>query len=162
MRRRVEAEHGTTDIWNLKYVRGGLMDFEFICQYLQLAYAAECPDVLHQNTAQAMQALKRQDCLPKPLADRLIDAATFLNKVQGALRIYFGDNFSPDTTPAGARKALAVACGAASFEALEAALRTHRRNPCSTPMPISSRTRPTITKPKISIPSPSRKETRFE
>ena len=29
-----------------------------------------------------------------------------------------------DTTPAGARKALAVACGAASFEALEAALRT--------------------------------------
>ncbi len=124
MRRRVEAEHGTTDIWNLKYVRGGLMDLEFICQYLQLAYAAECPDVLHQNTAQAMQALKRQDCLPKPLADRLIDAATFLNKVQGALRIYFGDNFSPDTTPAGARKALAVACGAASFEALEAALRT--------------------------------------
>ena len=123
MRRRVEVEHGTTDLWNLKYVRGGLMDVEFICQYLQLAYAAECPDVLHQNTAQAMAALKRQDCLPKPLADRLIDAATFLNKVQGALRIYFGDSFSPDTTPVGARRALAVACGASSFEALEAALR---------------------------------------
>jgi glutamate-ammonia-ligase adenylyltransferase len=123
MRRRIEAEYGTKDIWNLKYVRGGLMDVEFICQYLQLLYAAECPDVLNQNTAHALTSLKRQDCLPKAIAENLIEAATFLNKVQGVLRLYFGDSFSPDTTPAGARRALAVACGADNFEDLEKKVR---------------------------------------
>src|SRR5262249_51580213 len=41
MRARIEKEKGTKDIWDLKQVRGGLVDLEFIAQYLQLVHAAE-------------------------------------------------------------------------------------------------------------------------
>ncbi len=36
MRERIAAEKGTENIWDLKQVRGGLVDLEFIAQYLQL------------------------------------------------------------------------------------------------------------------------------
>ena len=41
MRARIEKEKGTRDIWELKQVRGGLVDLEFIAQHLQLVHAAE-------------------------------------------------------------------------------------------------------------------------
>ena len=40
MRARIAKEKGTEDIWDLKQVRGGLVDVEFIAQYLQLVHAA--------------------------------------------------------------------------------------------------------------------------
>ena len=43
MRARIAAEKGTDNIWDLKQVRGGLVDLEFIAQYLQLAGAAVAP-----------------------------------------------------------------------------------------------------------------------
>ena len=43
MRERIEAEKATTDIWDLKQVRGGLVDLEFIAQHLQLVFAHGSP-----------------------------------------------------------------------------------------------------------------------
>ncbi len=43
MRARIEKEKGTKDIWELKQVRGGLVDLEFIAQHLQLVHAARAP-----------------------------------------------------------------------------------------------------------------------
>ena len=40
------TECGDSDRWNLKYVAGGLIDIEFIAQYLQLVHAAQLPDIL--------------------------------------------------------------------------------------------------------------------
>ncbi len=56
MRRRIEVEKATTDIWDLKQVRGGMVDLEFIVQYLQLAHAADHPAVLSQTTLTALAA----------------------------------------------------------------------------------------------------------
>ena len=41
MRARIEREKGSKDVWDLKQVRGGQVDLEFIAQYLQLVHAAE-------------------------------------------------------------------------------------------------------------------------
>ena len=57
MRERIAAEKGTADIWNLKQVRGGLVDLEFIAQYLQLIAAPSQPEVLDQNTLAALDRL---------------------------------------------------------------------------------------------------------
>ena len=46
----MEKEKGARDIWELKQTRGGLVDVEFLAQYLQLIHAAEHPHVLDQNT----------------------------------------------------------------------------------------------------------------
>ena len=55
MRARIEKEKGSKDIWDLKQVRGGLVDLEFIAQHLQLVHAAARPDILNQNTVAALQ-----------------------------------------------------------------------------------------------------------
>ena len=54
MRARIEREKGSPDLWDLKQVRGGLVDLEFIAQYLQLVHAADRPEVLSQNTLNAL------------------------------------------------------------------------------------------------------------
>ncbi len=59
MRARIDKEHGTDDIWAVKYLRGGLIDIEFIAQYLQLRYAHRKPDVLSPNTGTALRQLTR-------------------------------------------------------------------------------------------------------
>src|SRR5471030_2681795 len=50
MRRAVALEKGENDVWDLKYAAGGLVDIDFIAQYLQLAHAAANPDILDVNT----------------------------------------------------------------------------------------------------------------
>ena len=42
--RRAIAEKGEDDIWDLKYAAGGMVDIDFIAQYLQLAQTAQKPD----------------------------------------------------------------------------------------------------------------------
>ena len=54
MRRRIDQEKGSKNAWELKYVRGGLIDIEFIAQYLQLVHAHERPDILDQSTIGAL------------------------------------------------------------------------------------------------------------
>ena len=50
MRRAIALEKGEDDIWDLKYAAGGMVDIEFIAQYLQLVHAAEHPEILSVNT----------------------------------------------------------------------------------------------------------------
>src|SRR6185312_13778149 len=71
MRARIEKEKGTTDIWDLKQVRGGLVDLEFIAQYLQLIHAHDRPDILSPNTITALTNLSRAGLLPASAADVL-------------------------------------------------------------------------------------------
>ncbi len=54
MRQAIATEKGDSDRWNLKYVAGGLIDIEFIAQYLQLVHAAEMPDILDTSTVRVL------------------------------------------------------------------------------------------------------------
>ncbi len=51
---RSRTEKGDDDRWDLKYVAGGLIDIEFIAQYLQLVHAADQPDILDTSTARVL------------------------------------------------------------------------------------------------------------
>ena len=58
MRKAIATEKGDSDRWNLKYVAGGLVDIEFIAQYLQLVHAARTPEILDTSTvARARQGV---------------------------------------------------------------------------------------------------------
>ena len=46
MRRAIALEKGENDVWDLKYAAGGMIDIDFIAQYLQLVHAADKPDIL--------------------------------------------------------------------------------------------------------------------
>ena len=43
MRKAIALEKGEDDIWNLKLAAGGLVDIDFIAQYLQLVHATKSP-----------------------------------------------------------------------------------------------------------------------
>ena len=123
MRLRIEAEKGTTDIWDLKQVRGGLVDLEFIAQYLQLVHASQSAAVLNTNTARAIAALGHFNALNEVDAQTLSDAANLLSNLTGLLRLMSDGPFDPATAPRGLKDQLSRAGQTPSFSALESLLK---------------------------------------
>ncbi len=123
MRARIASEKGTIDIWNLKQVRGGLVDLEFIAQYLQLVHAAARPDVLHQTTLVALKAAETAGVLSAADHDRLDDAGRLIEDLTQLLRLCLDSPFDPNHAPAGLKDRLAKATGLQSFEELESKLK---------------------------------------
>ncbi|MGE4014140.1 MAG: bifunctional [glutamine synthetase] adenylyltransferase/[glutamine synthetase]-adenylyl-L-tyrosine phosphorylase, partial [Alphaproteobacteria bacterium] len=82
MRRRIDQQHHTESLWQVKHVRGGLVDAEFIAQYLQLRDAARHPEVLSTNTAEAFERLGAAASLPVKSATVLAESARLWQQVQ--------------------------------------------------------------------------------
>lgn len=122
MRRRIAKEHGTDDPFAIKHVRGGLIDIEFITQYLQLRHAAMTPEILLPNTLAALEALIKSNILDVGRGEVLIDAATLYYNIQAILRLSLAGPFDEDAVPEGLRRALCRAGNAADFSALKARL----------------------------------------
>ncbi len=62
MRAAIAQEKSDRERWDLKYAAGGLIDIEFIAQYLQLVHAHQWPDILDTSTARVLDkawALRR-------------------------------------------------------------------------------------------------------
>ncbi len=123
MRARIAKEKGTEDIWELKQVRGGLVDIEFIAQFLQLAHADAHPEVLDQNTINALKKLSKAGLLSPPRADVLIPAAVLVHNLTEVLRLCLDGPFDPAKAPDGLRELLTRAGDAPDFARLEATLR---------------------------------------
>jgi glutamate-ammonia-ligase adenylyltransferase len=123
MRERIVKEKGTADIWELKQVRGGLVDVEFIAQYLQLVHAAAHPEVLDQNTLEAFRKLRDAGVLAPGHAEKLMTATRLLHDLTQVLRLCLEGPFDPATAPSGLKELLARAGGAADFAELEGRLR---------------------------------------
>lgn len=123
MRRRIAAEKGTDDIWDLKQVRGGIVDLEFIAQYLQIVNAAERPEVLDQNTEDALAKLAAAGVLGKADAELLIPAARLYQSVTQILRLCLEDRFDVADAPRALRELLARSADLPDFSTLEATLK---------------------------------------
>jgi glutamate-ammonia-ligase adenylyltransferase len=76
---------------------GGLVDLEFIVQYLQLVHAAGHPEVLKPNFWDALLALRRLGKISGQTHNDLRDAYDFLRTVEGRLRLIH--NRSVDELP---------------------------------------------------------------
>ncbi|MFT5182084.1 MAG: glutamate-ammonia-ligase adenylyltransferase [Alphaproteobacteria bacterium] len=123
MRHRHAGGHPVKSIWQIKYLRGGLVDCEFICQYLQLRHAHEHPDILDTGTVTAYNKLAGAGLLDRDKADDLIEATRLWRRLQGLLRITIEGDAVPEKFPAPLRATLTAAAGAVDFAALEAKVR---------------------------------------
>ncbi len=119
MRARMAREHRARDWWAIKHYRGGLIDVEFIAQYLQLRHAAAHPDVLAPNTADALARLAAAGVLERGVAAELIEAIGLWRRLQGVLRLAFGGDSGGGEVSAGRRDFIAHLAGARNFAALE-------------------------------------------
>ncbi|MEL7302518.1 MAG: bifunctional [glutamine synthetase] adenylyltransferase/[glutamine synthetase]-adenylyl-L-tyrosine phosphorylase, partial [Pseudomonadota bacterium] len=117
MRQRVWEEKGG-ETWHLKQARGGLVDLEFLVQFLQLIHAAEHPNVLSQNTETSLRALNAAGLLG-PHGPDLIAACRLFHDLTQVLRLCFDGVFTPEKSPAGLRRFLADVAGEADFARLE-------------------------------------------
>ncbi len=104
-------------------MRGGLVDQEFIAQYLQLVNAAAHPEVLDQNTVEAYRRLKEAGILKAAHADILIPAARLVHDLTQVVRLCIEGVFDPATAPKGLQALLARAGGRGGFDELERRLR---------------------------------------
>jgi glutamate-ammonia-ligase adenylyltransferase len=116
MRRRLEAAHPNPPFWEAKHRPGGLVDIEFIAQYLQLRHAPERPDVLRHNTVAALQALAGAGVLDEADADALIAAMRRWQRVQTFLKLLVEEGFD-EASPLAATLARGV--GAVDFASLK-------------------------------------------
>ncbi len=123
MRERIAREKGTDDIWDLKNVRGGLVDLEFIAQFLQVATAHENPDVLDQNTARSLEKLTAADALSADDAQLLIPAAHLYHNLTQVLRLCLDRPFDESTASAGLIGLLLRATEKPDFQSLQSDLR---------------------------------------
>ncbi|NQW02176.1 MAG: bifunctional [glutamine synthetase] adenylyltransferase/[glutamine synthetase]-adenylyl-L-tyrosine phosphorylase [Rhodospirillales bacterium] len=57
MRVRLAKEKPGDGLWSLKQMRGGMVDIEFITQYLLLKHGHDHPEILHSNTLTSLQNL---------------------------------------------------------------------------------------------------------
>ena len=89
LRARLEQERGAgrPGFFNLKLGHGGLLDVEFIVQFLQLLHGASRPQVRHTATLQALDALTRAGALPADLAHKLERGYRFLRRLEARLRV---------------------------------------------------------------------------
>ena len=122
MRLRIEREHRAANLWDAKYVRGGLVDVEFLAQYLQLRHGHTHPGMLSTNTAIALARLGAASFIPARAADDLIAAVTLWRKVQSLLRLTFGPGFEEEKAPGALKALLARTIGVVDFAAARAKL----------------------------------------
>jgi glutamate-ammonia-ligase adenylyltransferase len=119
MRSRIAGQHRRPTTWDAKHRRGGLIDIEFIAQYLQLRWAHQCPEILRQNTGAALAALGRAGVLDAGAAEELDRALTLWRNVQGLLKLTVEEPFDETAAPPALRAILARGAGAIDFERLK-------------------------------------------
>src|SRR3977135_12830 len=120
MRRAVALEKGEDDVWDLKYAAGGIVDIDFIAQYLQLAHAAAHPDILDVNTLHVLDNAARLGVLPQSAAEVLRPAALLYHDLTQILRLCVTERFKPETAGEDLLRVMARAGDAPDFSSLEA------------------------------------------
>jgi glutamate-ammonia-ligase adenylyltransferase len=120
MRRAIAMEKGEDDLWDLKYAAGGLLDIDFIAQYLQLVHAAEKPEILDVSTLHVLDHAAYLGVLPQSDLDILRPAARLYHDLTQILRLCVSDRFKPDTAGDDLLRVMARAGDAPDFSSLEA------------------------------------------
>jgi glutamate-ammonia-ligase adenylyltransferase len=123
MRRAIALEKGEGDIWDLKLAAGGLVDIDFIAHYLQLAHAAEKPEILSVSTLQVLDNAARLGVLPQAEAEVLRSAARLYHDLTQILRLCVTGRFNPETAGENLLRVMARAGDTPDFSTLEATVR---------------------------------------
>jgi len=122
MRKAIATEKGDSERWNLKYVAGGLIDIEFIAQYLQLVHAATTPDILDTSTARVLEKAWRLGALSTEEAEVLRPAMRLYDDLTQILRLCLSGPFDPSAAAPGLIGLLARAADVPDFATLDAFL----------------------------------------
>jgi glutamate-ammonia-ligase adenylyltransferase len=122
MRLRMAKQHRGEGLWDVKHHRGGLVDIEFIAQYLQLLHGPAHPRVFAENTAEALRRMGETKILDTDNVASLIRALGLWWRLQDTLRLVVPGGLDEANIPDSTATALARAATQPDFEALTAAM----------------------------------------
>jgi glutamate-ammonia-ligase adenylyltransferase len=122
MRAAIAKEKGEGDRWDLKYAAGGLVDIEFIAQYLQLIHAHQLPDILDTSTTRVLEKAQALRVLAVEDAEVLRAAVQLYHDLTQILRLCLPGSFDPKTAAAGLLRLLARAADVPDFATLDATI----------------------------------------
>ena len=89
LRQRMEKELGkeNAEHRNIKTGRGGMVDVEFIAQYLQLRHGRENISLRCRNTVEALERLRNENLISKMDCENLVSGYKFLRRLENKLRL---------------------------------------------------------------------------
>ena len=119
MRAMIAREKGESDPWDLKLAAGGVIDIEFVAQYLALRHGAEHPDLLAVETAQVLAQAGRCGLISADDADRLVAAHRLYSTVMQMMRLTIDGPFEPGKAARGVLRRIAAAADCPDFSRLE-------------------------------------------
>jgi glutamate-ammonia-ligase adenylyltransferase len=128
MRAAIAKEKGDSVRWDLKYAAGGLVDIEFIAQYLQLIHAHQFPDILDTSTARVLDKARALNVLAIEDAEILRPAVQLYHDLTQILRLCLPGAFDPKKAGPGLLRLLARAADVPDFATLEATLADTQAN----------------------------------
>ncbi|APG83864.1 glutamate-ammonia-ligase adenylyltransferase GlnE [Sinorhizobium americanum CCGM7] len=102
MRDLIDKEKPPNDIWDFKLIPGGLVDIEFIAQYLALVAPAkgEIPPPAGTHTMEALKALGAA-LMDANDRDMAVEALALFTEVSQIVRLCIDGDFDPKEAPAG-------------------------------------------------------------
>jgi glutamate-ammonia-ligase adenylyltransferase len=124
MRERMDKERHTDQVWSIKNYRGGLVDIEFMTQYLQLLHGPRHPEILSSTTREALTNLKNSGLLDAPTATGLIEALVLWQSLQGLLRLTIKIDFDSSDMPIGLQRHISRIVDTPTIDAAEEKIKT--------------------------------------
>lgn len=122
MRQRIDAQKHTDFIWDVKHIRGGLVDAEFLIQYLLLRHAHEKPAVLAPGMRDALDNLIAAGVVSGADAEALARGLSFWQGLQLMLRLSIPRALRKTRDhdlPQGLQRILVAMTHSAGFDALK-------------------------------------------
>jgi len=126
MRKLIASEKGDKDPWDLKLVSGGLIDIEFVAQYLVLAHARRHPGLLKTSTRAVIAEAGACGLLTPEEAETLADAHRLYTDATQIMRLSVAGPFDPAKAASGVKRRIAAAAALPDFESLQGAVREAR------------------------------------
>ncbi|NIQ10960.1 MAG: hypothetical protein GWO23_15410 [Gammaproteobacteria bacterium] len=109
LRQRMEKELGKENDQhrNIKTGRGGMVDVEFIAQYLQLKHGKGRPDLQCRNTLDALAVLQSESLISEKDYETLSTGYKFLRRLENKLRLVHDQSVNELTADSAYLKKLA-------------------------------------------------------
>lgn len=100
MRRRIEKEKPAANIWDLKLIAGGLIDIEFIAQFLSLnASRLNRTETAPGTQTRSVLETLGPSMIGEDAASTLIAALDLYTQISQIVRLCLEDAFDPETAP---------------------------------------------------------------
>ena len=127
MRALIAKEKGEADPWDLKLAAGGVIDIEFIAQYLALRHGAAHAEILCVEPAALIAHAGRLGLVARADADLLVEAHRLYSSVMQMMRLTTEGPFDPAKAARGVLRRIAAAADCPDFARLERQLVETRR-----------------------------------